>query len=321
MGCLSSFWRCPVLNWISTYEGQQQSHPHLYCQQCLSKHQCRLHGLYRRALSISRPPPHPTRTGTTIRTTFPSPTALPRTDFLSPSFDAASYLSSLSDRHQTLEDLRQDLRDRSAAISTELLELVNANYTSFLSLGSELKGGEERVEDVRVGLLGFRRAIEEVKGRVGDRGQEIQGLNTELGGVRGEIEKGRRMLELSDRLELLEGRLALDGAEIDSDDSEEDEDEDDSQIVGSSATKLATLARDYTTVQALADDIGRDTPYVKKLAERIAKCRTTILLDLGTTIKAAKKAGASGQEKLLKLMAIYAMLDAQKDAIKALKGA
>ncbi|KAK7911074.1 hypothetical protein PG985_013555 [Apiospora marii] len=252
---------------------------------------------------------------------LPFPTALPRTDFLSPSFDAASYLSSLSDRHQTLEDLRQDLRDRSAAISTELLELVNANYTSFLSLGSELKGGEERVEDVRVGLLGFRRAIEEVKGRVGDRGREIQGLNTDLGGVRSEIEKGRRMLELSDRLELLEGRLALDGAEIDSDESEEDEDEDGGQIVGSSAAKLATLAKDYTTIGALADDIGRDTPYVKKLAERIAKCRATILLDLGTTIKAAKKAGASGQEKLIKLMAIYATLDAQKEAIKALKGA
>ncbi|KAK8003920.1 hypothetical protein PG989_003639 [Apiospora arundinis] len=242
---------------------------------------------------------------------LPFPTALPRTDFLSPSFDAAAYLSSLSDRHQTLEDLRQDLRDRSAAISTELLELVNANYT----------GGEERVEDVRVGLLGFRRAIEEVKGRVGDRGREIQGLNAELGGVRSEIETGRRMLELSDRLELLEGRLALDGANIDSDESEEDEDEGDDQIVGSSATKLAALAKDYSTIEAMADDIGRDTPYVKKLADRIAKCRTTILLDLGTTIKAAKKAGVSGQDKLIKLMAVYATLDAQKDAIKALKSA
>ncbi|KAK6833484.1 hypothetical protein PG987_008178 [Apiospora arundinis] len=252
---------------------------------------------------------------------LPFPTALPRTDFLSPSFDAAAYLSSLSDRHQTLEDLRQDLRDRSAAISTELLELVNANYTSFLSLGSELKGGEERVEDVRVGLLGFRRAIEEVKGRVGDRGREIQGLNAELGGVRSEIETGRRMLELSDRLELLEGRLALDGANIDSDESEEDEDEGDDQIVGSSATKLAALAKDYSTIEAMADDIGRDTPYVKKLADRIAKCRTTILLDLGTTIKAAKKAGVSGQDKLIKLMAVYATLDAEKDAIKALKSA
>ncbi|KAK8110632.1 uncharacterized protein PG998_007089 [Apiospora kogelbergensis] len=242
---------------------------------------------------------------------LPFPTALPRSDFLSPSFDAASYLSSLSERHQTLEDLRQDLRDRSAAISTELLELVNANYT----------GGEERVEDVRVGLLGFRRAIEEVKGRVGDRGREIQGLSTELGGVRGEIETGRRMLELNDRLELLEGRLALDGAEVDSDESEDDEDEEENQIVGSSATKLAALAKDYTTIDAMADDIGRDTSYVKKLAERIAKCRATILLDVGTTIKAAKKAGPSGQEKLIKLMAVCSTLDAQKEAIKALKGA
>lgn len=253
-------------------------------------------------------------------TNLPFPTALPRSDFLSPSFDAAAYLSSLSNRHQTLEDLRQDLRDRSAAISSELLELVNANYTSFLSLGSELKGGEDRVEDTRVGLLGFKRAVDEVKGRVGERGREIQGLSHELGGLRTEIEVGRRMLELDDRLSMLEGRLALDGAEVDSEESEDDSEDEENQIVGSSASKLAALAKVFVSIETLVDDIGRDTPFVKKMSDRILKCRTTLLLDLGAALRGAKKAGVSGQEKLLKLMAIYAMLDAQGDAIKALKG-
>ncbi|KAI0123308.1 oligomeric golgi complex component, COG2-domain-containing protein [Xylariales sp. AK1849] len=250
---------------------------------------------------------------------LPFPTALPRSDFLSPDFDAAAYLSSLPHRHQTLEDLRSDLRERSAAISSELLELVNANYTSFLSLGSELKGGEERVEDVRVGLLGFRRAVEEVKVRVGDRGREVGGHNSELVGVRRDIEAGRRMLALNDKLEALEGRLAVNGAEPDSDESE-DEDDEDSDVVGTSTAKLAALARDYVTVEELAEDIGQDTPFVKKMTERMANCRSTILLDLGTALKEAKKAGAAGQTKLLKLMGIYASMDAQQDAVKTLKG-
>lgn len=251
---------------------------------------------------------------------LPFPTALPRSDFLSPSFDAAAYLSSLANRHQTLEDLRQDLRDRSAAISSELLELVNANYTSFLSLGSELKGGEDRVEDTRVGLLGFKRAVGEVRDRVGARGRELHGLSQELGGLRAEIDVGRRMLELDDRLAVLEGRLALDGAEVDSDESEDDSEDEEHRTVGSSASKLAALAQDFAGIEALADGLGRDTPFVKKMSDRISKCRTTLLLDLGTALRGAKKAGVSGQEKLLKLMAIYAMLDAQGDAVKALKG-
>lgn len=265
---------------------------------------------------------------------LPFPAALPRTDFLAPDFDAASYLSSLPHRHQTLEDLRSDLRERSAAISAELLELVNANYTSFLSLGSELKGGEDRVEDVRVALLGFRRAVEEIKGRVGERARDVGTLNRELGGVRTEIEVGRKMLELDERVEALEGRLAVGGggggkgtANDESDEDEDDEDDDDDDdsgieegMVCSSAAKLAQLAKDYVAVDNLADAVGRDSPFVRKMEERMIRCRNTILLDLSTALKEAKKAGVTGQRKLLKLMGIYTLMDAQTEAVKALKG-
>ncbi|KAI0376709.1 oligomeric golgi complex component, COG2-domain-containing protein [Hypomontagnella monticulosa] len=252
---------------------------------------------------------------------LPFPTALPRSDFLAPDFDPAEYLSSLANRHQTLEDLRSDLRERSAAISTELLELVNANYTSFLSLGDELKGGEEKVEDVRVALLGFRRAVEEIETRVKERGSEVGGLNRDLSDVRVEIETGRKMLELDERISALEGQLAIGNIGPDSDDSDEEEDDEDELegAVGSSSAKLAQLANEYVTIDDLANDIGRETPFVRKMEERLIRCRNTILLDLGTASKEAKKAGIRGQAKLLKLMGIYSLLDAQAEAVKILK--
>ncbi|KAI1407218.1 oligomeric golgi complex component, COG2-domain-containing protein [Hypoxylon sp. FL1857] len=252
---------------------------------------------------------------------LPFPTALPRSDFLTPDFDPAEYLSSLANRHQTLEDLRSDLRERSAAISTELLELVNSNYTSFLSLGDELKGGEEKVEDVRVALLGFRRAVEEIKGRVRERGSEVSGLNRDLLGVRGGIETGRKMLELNERISALEGRLAIGSTGPDSDGSDEDED-DGGELegaVGSSSAKLVQLAHDYVTIDELANDIGRETAFVRKAEERLTRCRNTILLDLGAALKEARQAKTRGQAKLLKLMGIYSLLDAQADAVKTLK--
>ncbi|KAI1770031.1 oligomeric golgi complex component, COG2-domain-containing protein [Hypoxylon cercidicola] len=253
---------------------------------------------------------------------LPFPTALPRSDFLAPDFDPAEYLSSLANRHQTLEDLRSDLRERSAAISTELLELVNTNYTSFLSLGDELKGGEEKVEDVRVALLGFRRAVEEIKGHVRERGSEVAGLNKDLTLVRGDIETGREMVELDERISALEARLAIGSAGHDSDESDEDEGDDEDELegaVGSSTAKLAQLASQYVTVDELTNDIGRETSFVRKTEERLTRCRNTILLDLGTALKEAKKAGTRGQVKLLRLMSIYSLVDAQADAVKTLK--
>ncbi|EAQ86355.1 hypothetical protein CHGG_07608 [Chaetomium globosum CBS 148.51] len=210
---------------------------------------------------------------------LPFPAALSRADFLAPDFDAAAYLSALhtggpASRHQTLEDLRAELRERSAAISAELLELVNANYTAFLGLGDGLKGGEDRVGDVRVALLGFRRAVEEIQGRVRERRVEVGRVNAEVAGVKTAVECGRRMLELDERVAGLERRLAIGSAgeggkkggggeeeggdwgdDFDSAGSEEeDEEEDGVELVSSSPAKLTALAKDgaeYNLVKCL----------------------------------------------------------------------
>ncbi|KAJ6438191.1 conserved oligomeric golgi complex subunit 2 protein [Purpureocillium lavendulum] len=260
---------------------------------------------------------------------LPFPTALPRSDFLAPDFQPAAYLSALPHRHQTLEDLRSDLRDRSTAISAELLELVNSNYTAFLSLGSELRGGDEKVEGVKVALLGFRRAVEDVKAKVAVRRDETQRLNGELGDVRRDIEQGRKMLEASDRLAALEERLAVDslpadvGAEWDSDDTDEDDDDDEDEhiqgLVGSSPAKLLQSARECRQITLLEQVLDPQHPFVIKLEERLTRCRNTLLLDLGNAMKEARGAGARGQGRVLRYLEIYRMLDAQAEAVKALQ--
>jgi len=301
---------------------------------------------------------------------LPFPAALARSDFLASDFDPAAYLSSLvaTNRHQTLEYLRGELRDRSSAISMELLELVNSNYTAFLSLGSELKGGEERVEDVRVSLLGFRRAVEEIKGRVKERGDEVGRLNGELLDVRRDIETGRMMVELDERVAEVESRLALGSGparqshsdeeedETEDDEDEETEDEDDGDALArrttrpgstsrthstASPAKLGHLARAYVAIEDLAEELGRDTPFVRKMDERLMRCRNTILLDLNTALKetkramkedlkgslgdtnstAAKRKKSAAAARILRLMDIYTILDAQSEAVKTLKSA
>lgn len=276
---------------------------------------------------------------------LPFPTALSRQDFLPPDFHAAAYLSSLfpsdvdttsAHRHQTLEDLRSELRDRSAAISTELLELVNANYTSFLGLGDELKGGEDRVEDVRVALLGFRRAVEDINSQIARRKREVSDACDELGAVRHGIERARRMLELDERVGALEARLAVDSlpkgsaADIFDEISEEDDDDEDDELdqevgsinrtfVGSNPTKLLSLSKEYLITDQVADLIGRDTPFVKQITERMQRCRNTLLLDLNTATKEARSAGPRGQTRILKFLTIYRLLSAEAEAVGVFK--
>ncbi|KAK4137760.1 hypothetical protein BT67DRAFT_353514, partial [Trichocladium antarcticum] len=282
-------------------------------------------------------------------TPLPFPAALARRDFLAAHFDPAAYLAGLhtggpASRHQTLEDLRAELRDRGAAIGAELLELVNAHYTSFLGLGDELQGGGERVGDVRVALLGFRRAVEELQGKVRERRVEVGLLSGELLEVRGAVEVGRRMLELDERVGGLEGRLAVgsvgrkgrgvrdgsgeeDGSDWEEDESDweeefggsEDGEEGDGEFGCSSPAKLAALAKEYLLVEGIADSLGRDLPFVKKMDERMLRCRNTILLDLSNALKEARRAGPKGQGRLIRFLGIYGFLDAQAEAVKALK--
>lgn len=267
---------------------------------------------------------------------LPFPEALPRSDFLTPAFEPAAYLSALPHRHQTLEDLRADLRDRSGAISNELLELVNANSATFLSLGTDLRGGDDRVENVRVSLLGFRRAVQDVKAKVTKRRAETDELTLELHAVRREIERGRKMVEISERLTSLEERLALssvpktpgggggeeraddsDDQDTDEEDDDEEEDEQAPGLVGSTPTTLMTLAQDYNAAEKLSRSLG-ESPFTNKMAARLAKCRRTLLLDLSNALKESRKAGPQAGNRTLKYLAIYRALDAEEEAVRTL---
>ena len=260
---------------------------------------------------------------------LPYPEALPRSDFLSQDFDAPTYLSTLSDRHQTLEDLRSDLRERSQALSKELLDLVNTNYEQFLSLGSDLKGGEEKVEDVRVGLLGFKRGVEDVRGRVRERKVEVGRLLGQKRSVGREIALGRGLLEVDARLEELEDRLmvaslgrAANGHDEDAwSDSEEEEDDAEGLEVegGTSTRKLQRLVSDYKQVEQLSTSIGKSHPFIAAQQPRMIKVRNTVLLDLSTALKHAVAWKEGGKPRVIKLLSIYRDLGAGEEAIKILK--
>ncbi|KAK0287330.1 hypothetical protein LTR35_002825 [Friedmanniomyces endolithicus] len=255
--------------------------------------------------------------------TLPYPAELPRSDFLASDFNPETYLSSLRNRHQTLEDLRSDLRARSQSLNQELLELVNGHYEEFLSLGGDLEGGGEKVEGVRVGALGFKRELEGIGGWINERLSEVDGLISEKRDVRREIGVGRGVLEVHERIGELEESLGI--ADTDEDAEEDDIDDDDGEVEGAAdntsspaARRLQRHARQYILLTRMIDRIGSSHPFLQAQQTRMIAIRKTLLLDLAAALRQAKS--AQEPDAILSIVRLFGDLGAEKESVRVLKG-
>ena len=275
---------------------------------------------------------------------FPEP--LSRASFLAPDFDAAQYLSSLRNRHQSLEDLRQELRDLDQLLSRELLDLVNENYQDFLSLGNALQGGEEKAEEVRVGLLAFHRDVQTIRDKVEARSAEVEGLLGEKKQLRRDANIGQALLDVADRIEELEHRLMIGeknnsgqpqqeqpSSDTESDDflndDESDDSEDDAEKVPDSTTaspvvslkRLEHHIQKYVAITKLSTRIGDNHPFLVNQQPRLNKIRSAVLLDLKTALDQAKNAGEKRDAKTSTVLGLYNLMgeDPSAAALKNLK--
>lgn len=232
---------------------------------------------------------------------------------------------------------------------------MNENYSDFLTLGSSLQGGEERVEEVRVGLLGFRRDVESLKDKVQERRREVEELLGEKIRVGKQVQLGRGLLEVEGRVRELEARLMVkttdheDGdqdsrsrpehelnadtntSEDDGDGSEVDDDEADFHLGPgvSTTSQLKRHAERYMYTQKVVQRLGPQHPFLVSLQDRIIKLRQTVLLDLNNALKAATaiQSAAPTRENndqdemkgLMKVLAIYRDMGEAEEAMKILK--
>jgi len=207
-----------------------------------------------------------------------------------------------------------------------LLDLVNENYQDFLSLGGSLQGGEEKIKEVRLGLHGFKRDVGALKDKVGAKQKEVEGLVTERKAIREDIQLGRALLDIDQRLQELEERLTIsmirpaespeddEGFSVSSDSENGTEDE---QSGGVPTSRLQRHAQQYMYVTKLRDKIGRDHPFLVKQQGCVTRLRNTILLDLSNALKQSVK--SMDQERTMKVLGIYRDMDEAEEATKTLK--
>lgn len=187
------------------------------------------------------------------------------------------------------------------------------------------------MEEVRVGLLGFEKEVAALRDVVGAREEEVAGFLEERRSVRGHIEAGRRLVGFEERLRELEGELVIEtagreaiivGEEVeDSDEDEDDEDDEEEENAGAYGVSIAKLRRtvmQYRIILEIQKNM-EEHPFVVAQAARVAKVRSTLLMDLSTALQQAKSAGAHGSGRVMKVMKIYADMEESAEAVKLLK--
>ena len=189
-----------------------------------------------------------------------------------------------------------------------------------------MKGGEEKIEEVRVGLLGFKRDVEGLRSMVDAKKREVEGLVAERKAVREEIHLGRTLLDIDQRLEELEDRLMIkpNGAALESDDaygsggpSDSEDDSEDEQTGGVPTRRLQSHAQQYLYIEKSVERVGSNHPFLSQQKGRLVRLKDTVLLDLGNALK--QSMGSKDQDRTLKILGIYRLMDQANEATRALK--
>ena len=216
---------------------------------------------------------------------------------MTPEFDAADFLSNLATRFQTLEDLQTELRELSQSLNKELVDLVNDNYQDFLTLGGTLRGGDEKAEDIRVGLLGFQRDVTGLKARLDVRREEVRASLEEKRKTMIEMEKGRVLLEIAERLGDLEEQLGLAQPQIGLTGSTNGDNHDDTLSSDSEgyndddvgvSTRTKRRVEKYLILRLLMGKHDSAHPFLKLQQDRVDLVKATLLLDLDALSRQAQ---------------------------------
>lgn len=233
--------------------------------------------------------------------------------------------------------MRQELRSLEHLLNKELLDLVNENYQDFLSLGTALRGGEEKVEGVKVGLLSFQRDVQSIREKIETRRREVEALLNEKRRLRSHADIGKELLDYADRVDELEHRLMIaDKASRRDTTTEDDESDTDSDLYGSgsdesddeeledgtapvSLKRLERHVQKYVFLTSISKRVGEQHPFLLAQQPRVAKVKSTVLLDLKTALEQANRAGNKRDARTMAVLRLYDLMGEDVSAVAALK--
>ncbi|KDQ57488.1 hypothetical protein JAAARDRAFT_177682 [Jaapia argillacea MUCL 33604] len=208
----------------------------------------------------------------------------------SATFSLEPFLLSRLTSYTSLPDLRSELREYGAKLKEELVEMINGDYESFVSLGVSLRGEGGVMEDIGNGVGALRGGVEESRKELQIIQDAIQVKLKKRAALREEKAFLHLLLKISESIARLESLLLIslpsDEAEhtpehmgIKSTGHEDDGHEDRSQA--NKATHLSRVASEYTQLlYHVSKAQEQKSAFVREMQWRIDRIKSTLSSDL-----------------------------------------
>ncbi|KAK9455372.1 oligomeric golgi complex component, COG2-domain-containing protein [Dipodascopsis uninucleata] len=198
---------------------------------------------------------------------LPFPKPIQRESFAKPEiFDPDDFLLS-QHRFQRLEDLHSQLSQWSSVLQKELVDLINRDYADFVGLSKSVPGGSNKVEDMKLAVIRFRREVESIASRLTSTIDGIDELLLKKKRIAEKENIGRRLLLYSHRIRDLE--LQLDSIKS-------------LEQRGANREELSTdffehLVSQYLYLKYLRKKLPKDHPFLKVQDSRLDSIRSNIV--------------------------------------------
>ncbi|KII92438.1 hypothetical protein PLICRDRAFT_172529 [Plicaturopsis crispa FD-325 SS-3] len=178
----------------------------------------------------------------------------------------------LSRAHESLPDLRAELREYLGALKEELVRLINDDYEAFISLSTDLKGEGVRLQRLKWPLAGLKEQALLSKQELQLIQDAIQGKLRMRATIREEKALLHLLLKISESITRLESLLLIEGPSSPAPIPEDNR---------SHAKHLARAAAEYTQLLYHASKARAETcAFVDEVQWRIDRIRSTLSADL-----------------------------------------
>ncbi|CAG8680100.1 4961_t:CDS:10, partial [Dentiscutata erythropus] len=241
------------------------------------------------------------------RTPLPFPPPLNREMFSTPDFNSDHFLANR--RHLTLDELKKELNVHLKSLKSELVEMINRDYASFVDLSTNLKGVDKVIEEVARPLGKMRE--ENVRTTFQNVVDSLENQLSHRASIREKKASLQLLINIHESVRKVENLLLISSESASSLLSKDDS--------GNSAKQIERVAIEYNQMQYLVSK-GKDLPFVANIDWRITRIKETLRTNLSSALRSAlhsiknQSNNASSKETLTQILRTYALIDQTKSA-------
>ncbi|CAG8499793.1 2025_t:CDS:10 [Diversispora eburnea] len=226
-------------------------------------------------------------------------------------FSSDSFLANR--RHITLDELKKELTTHLKSLKSELVEMINRDYASFVDLSTNLKGVDKVIEEVARPLGKMREEVQEVRTNLQNVIDSLENQLFHRTSIREKKAALQLLINIHESVRKVENLLLISSESTSTHSPDE-----------SNVKQIERVAIEYNQMQYLVSK-GKGLPFVENIDWRITRIKETLRINLSSALRSALSMVknnsniSSSKETLTQILRTYALIDQTKSAEEVIR--